>query len=105
MIRQHLLHTPFLLCLLFQCVQVLQEQIADVVRWLEVKRQHTMGREDAQEYLDPLLDLLDLLDLSEPLIHDGTYPCWNRLALFMIALALGGDMVHIFLSDPLRPPL
>jgi hypothetical protein len=51
-----------------QRLQVLPQQVTHRIRRCEFERQHAMEGKDAQEHLAPLLDLLDV---SEPLIHEA----------------------------------
>jgi hypothetical protein len=72
--------------LLLERAQALQRQIAHRLRRFELQRRHPMRGKDTQAHLHALFYLLDA---SEALIHPCPHPCWDWLALLLIALTLG----------------
>jgi hypothetical protein len=60
-ISEYLLHTALLFCFLLQGVEALQQEVAYRICRLELKWQYAKRREDAQEHLHSLLNLLHQL--------------------------------------------
>jgi hypothetical protein len=81
---------------------MLQQQVSHRVGGLELKRQHAMRGEDAQEHL---YSLFHLLRSPKTLIHPSTDPCRNWFALLLVASTLGGDPLDLLLRNPFHLPL
>jgi hypothetical protein len=90
---EHLCDAALTFSLILKFIEVLCDQIADGVRRLELEWQYPFGREDPQQHLHPMLELLCS---GEPFSHSALDPSRHIAVPFLVALTLGSDACTSF---------